>query len=205
MMESVIREWLKQALAGDSQAAKRLLDKALAGDEQAKRLFFADLIHPIIERRLGSMLVKVGGDRAALGEHMQEVMLHLLNNDAAVLRRWDPERGALAPYLARVAENHLHSQLRRRSPPAPSDETDRMEASGPTPKEGAMFSRLVRRLLREMTDSEVELFRMIYLEELSPDEAAAQLGISREAVHKRIQRLRARLIEMLSNPQDPGT
>ena len=56
-----------------------------------------------------------------------------------------------------------------------------------------------------MNDNDAALFRAVYLEELSPDEAAAQLGITRDAVHKRIQRLRGRLTAMLSNPEDPAT
>jgi len=131
--------------------------------------------------------------------------VHLLERDASVLRRWDPERGPLEPYVAKVADNHLISRLRKKPPPSPSEDLDNEAAVSETPEENASFSHLVVRLVREMTDNDAALFRAVYLEELSPDEAAARLGITRDAVHKRIQRLRGRLTEMLSNPEGQTT
>jgi RNA polymerase sigma factor (sigma-70 family) len=179
--------------------------RALAGDRQAMRELFAEVICPVVERRLSHRLAMAGAERGALRDHVQEVLVHLLERDAAVLRRWDPERGALEPFVARVAENHLISRLRKRPQPSSSEDLDDEVGPGESPEQGASFSHLVLRLLREMSDNDAVLFRAIYLEELSPDEAATQLGISREAAHKRIQRLRARLSEMLSNPDAPTT
>jgi RNA polymerase sigma factor (sigma-70 family) len=125
----------------------------------------------------------------------------VLERDAEVLRRWDPRRGPLEPYIAKVAENHMISRVRRKPPPTPSDELDNEAAASETPEQTAGFSLLVVRLVREMTDNDAALFRAVYLEELSPDEAAARLGITRDAAHKRIQRLRVRLSRMLSTPR----
>jgi RNA polymerase sigma factor (sigma-70 family) len=169
------------------------------------RQLFAHVICPVIERRLAHRLALAGADRAALHDHVQEVLVHLLERDAAVLRRWDPARGMLEPYVAKVAENLLISRLRRRPPPSPSDELDSEVDASATPEQGAGFSLLVLRLFREMSESDAELFRAVYLEECSPEEAAGRLGISREAAHKRIQRLRVRLAEMLSNPKERST
>jgi RNA polymerase sigma factor (sigma-70 family) len=182
-----------------------LVRRALAGDRQAMRQLFAHVICPVVERRLARRLALAGADRAALHDHVQEVLVHLLERDAEVLRRWDPERGTLEPYVAKVAENYLISRLRKRPPPTPSEDLDDEAATSETPEEGAAFSHLVLHLLREMNDNDAALFRAVYLEELSPDEAAALLGISRDAAHKRIQRLRGRLTQMLSNPKEPTT
>jgi RNA polymerase sigma factor (sigma-70 family) len=111
----------------------------------------------------------------------------------------------LEPFVAKVADNHLLSRLRKRPPPIPSDDVDREVAATASPEQGAAFSHTVLRLLRELNDSDAALFRAVYLEELSPEEAAALLGITRDAAHKRIQRLRYRLTEMLSNPGKLGT
>jgi RNA polymerase sigma factor (sigma-70 family) len=189
-MESLTRDLVRQALAGDRQAMRQL---------------FAHVISPVVERRLGHRLAIAGGDRGALRDHVQEVLVHLLERDADVLRRWDPDRGRLEPYVAKVADNFLISRLRRRPPPSPSEDLDSEPAPCDTPETHAGFSHLVMRLLRELTDNDAALFRAVYLEELSPDEAAGQLGISREAAHKRIQRLRGRLSEMLSNQKAPKT
>lgn len=179
--------------------------RALAGDREALRELFASVICPVVERRLSHRLAMAGSDRAALRDHVQEVLVHLLERDAAVLRRWDPARGPLEPFIAKVAENHMISRLRKRPQPNPSEDLDEEAGHGESPEQGASFSHLVMRLLREMNDNDAALFRAIYLEELSPDEASTRLGISREATHKRIQRLRARLSEMLSNPDAPST
>ncbi|HEX4422333.1 MAG TPA: sigma-70 family RNA polymerase sigma factor [Kofleriaceae bacterium] len=187
------------------RSTQELVSCALAGDRQAMRQLFAHVICPVVERRLAHRLAMSGADRTALRDHVQEVLVHLLERNAEVLRRWDPERGLLEPYVAKVADNHLISRLRKRPPPSPSEDLDSEAAATETPEQGASFSHMVVRLLREMNDNDAALFRAIYLEELSPDEAAARLGITREAVHKRIQRLRVRLTEMLSNPKVPTT
>jgi RNA polymerase sigma factor (sigma-70 family) len=185
------------------RSTQDLVSRALAGDRHAMRQLFTHVICPVVERRLAHRLAISGADRAALFDHVQEVLVHLLERDAHVLRRWDPERGALEPFVAKVADNHLISRLRRKPPPSPSDELDSEPAPSATPEDGAAFSHMVTRLLREMTDNDAALFRAVYLEELSPDEAAAALGITRDAAHKRIQRLRVRLAQMLSNPREP--
>lgn len=175
-----------------------LVGAALAGDRAAMRRLLAEVLAPVIERRLAHRLATGGAERAALRDHVQEVMVHLLERDAAVLRRWDPTRGRLEPYVAKVADNFVISRLRRRPPPTPIETVDDERAPTGTPEDGAAFARLVERLVRELSEADALLFRAIYLEELTPEEAAAALGISREAAHKRIQRLRARLTEMLS-------
>lgn len=186
-------------------ATQALMSSALGGDRQAMRRLFAHVICPVVERKLAHRLAASGADRAALHDHVQEVLIHLLERDADVLRRWDPARGALEPYVAKVAENHLISRLRRKPPPSPSEDLDLEPASSATPEDGAAFSRLVVHLVREMSDDDAQLFRAIYLEELSPDEAATRLGITRDAAHKRIQRLRGRLTRLLSNPAQVAT
>lgn len=182
------------------RSIEELVSCALARDRAALRYLFAHVICPVVERRLAHRLALAGADRAALHDHVQEVLVHLLERDADVLRRWDPARGSLEPYVAKVADNHLISRLRKRPPPSPIEEPDLEAATTASPEQRAACSHLVMRLLRELNDSDAALFRAVYLEELSPNEAATALGISRDAAHKRIQRLRARLTELLSNP-----
>jgi RNA polymerase sigma factor (sigma-70 family) len=197
--------WVDSLTIHMERTTQELVRQALMGDREALRQLFAHVICPVVERRLAHRLALAGAERAALRDHVQEVLVHVLERDAEVLRRWDPTRGRLEPYVAKVADNFLISRLRRRPPPTPSEDLDREAATSATPEDSAAFSHLVVRLLREMTDNDAALFRAVYLEELSPDEAAAQLGITCEAAHKRIQRLRGRLSEMLSNPKEPAT
>jgi RNA polymerase sigma factor (sigma-70 family) len=190
---------------GKAGATQDLVSRALAGDRQAMRQLFAHVICPVVERKLAHRLAVAGADRAALHDHIQEVLVHLLDRDADVLRRWDPARGGLEPYIAKVAENLLISRLRKKPPPSPSEDLDNEPAPSATPEDGAAFSVLVLHLLREMSDDDAALFRAVYLEELSPDEAAARLAITRDAAHKRIQRLRGRLTRLLSRPERVAT
>jgi RNA polymerase sigma-70 factor, ECF subfamily len=187
------------------RSTQELLAGALAGDRTAMRQLFAHVLSPAIERRLAHRLALAGADRAALRDHVQEVLVHLLERDAEALRRWDPARGPIEPYVAKIADNLVISRLRKRPPPSPTDEIDCAASASASPEQGAAYSSLVARVLRDLGEQDAILFRAIYLEELSPDEAAAVLGISRDAVHKRIQRLRVKLTELLSSPAAVAT
>lgn len=190
----------------DPPSIEELVRRALAGDRAAMAQLVRAVLCPIVEGRLARRLALAGAARQELRDRVQEVLVHLLERDAEVLRRWAPERGPLAPYVATVADNFLTSRLRKKPPPRPIEDVDAVDP-GPareTPEDSASFAHLVRRLLCELSDDEAALFRAVYLEELSPDEAAARLGIARDAAYKRIQRLRARLREMMSNPEEPS-
>lgn len=190
----------------DPPSIEELVRRALAGDRAAMAQLVRDVLCPIVEGRLARRLALAGAARQELRDRVHEVLVHLLERDAEVLRRWAPERGPLAPYVATVADNFLTSRLRKKPPPRPIEDVDAVDP-GPareTPEDSASFAHLVRRLLRELSDDEAALFRAVYLEELSPEEAAARLGIARDAAYKRIQRLRTRLREMMSNPEEPS-
>lgn len=186
-------------------STQQLVQRALTGDRSAVRRLFAQVICPAVERRLSYRLARRAADHTELRDYVQEVFVHLLERDAAVLRRWDPERGALEAYVAKVAENVMLSRLRKRPPPRPTDELDQQVAEGSQPGDSAAFSGLVRRLLADLSESDAHLFRAVYLEELSPEEAAAQLGVTREAAYKRIQRLRDKVAGMMSNLDSAAT
>lgn len=121
----------------------------------------------MIERRLAYRLALTGADRTALRDHVQEVLVHLLERDGEALRRWDPARGSLEPYVAKIADNLLISRLRKRPPPSPTAELDREAATSASPEQGAAYAHLVMHLLRDLSEHDAILFRAVYLEELS--------------------------------------
>jgi RNA polymerase sigma factor (sigma-70 family) len=180
-------------------ATQDLVRGALAGDRTATRQLFAHVIVPVVERRLGYRLALAGADRSELHDHVQEVLVHLLERNGEVLRRWDAQRGTLEAYVGKVADNLLISRLRKRPPPTPTEDLDLEVGTAPPPSDGAAYTQLVVRLVREMSEADAALFRAVYLEERTPEEAALLLGIKRDAAYKRIQRLRDRLTELLSN------
>jgi RNA polymerase sigma factor (sigma-70 family) len=181
-----------------------LLALGLSGDRRAMGRVVAEILCPVVERRLARHLALLGVNRQEHRDLVQGALLHLLERDAEVLRRWDARRGGLEGYVAVVAENFVLSRLRKKSPPRPVDDLDVRPGSEESPEAGASFAGLVRRLVAEMSDDEAALFHAVFMEELSPEEAAGQLGVGLEAVYKRIQRLRARLRELVSNPGEPG-
>lgn len=162
------------------------------------RALVTRVLYPLIEARLARRFTIRGAARQELTNCVQDVLVHLLERDAGVLRRWDRQRGSLAAYVSTVADHVAISSLRRKPPPTPMADPDAEQAPDSGPEAKASFAELVRGLLAKLSDSDAALFRAVYLEGLSPNEIADRLGISREATFKRVRRLRTRLQDHVS-------
>lgn len=159
---------------------------------------------PLLEARLARQLARRGASRQELTDRVQQVLLRLFDDDAAVLRRWDPARGSLAAYVTTIADNALVSELRRPPQPEPTEAPDDARSPDSGPESNVAFRRLMAAMLESLGEDDFTLFRLVYLEGLSPDEVADLLVLRRDAIYKRIQRLRPRLRALydrhLSNP-----
>lgn len=167
------------------------------------RALVTGVLYPLIEGALARRFTIRCAARQELTDCVQEVLVHLIERDASVLRRWDPQRGSLATFVFTVADNLALSSLRRRPPPTPMEDPDAEQAPESGPEAKASFAELVRRLLAELSDEDAALFRAMYLEGLSPDDVAGRFGIGRDATYKRVQRLRARLQDHVSTLMAP--
>lgn len=102
------------------------------------------------------------------------------------LEKFDPEKGTLKTWLARIAQRRAIDRWRavrgHTAQPLPSDE--------PTPGGGlAADDRLdLEAALAQLTEQEAALLRMKYFEGMSSREIAARLNLPYEAVKKRQQR-----------------
>lgn len=160
---------------------------------------------PLLEARIARHLARRSAGRQELADRVQQVLLRLFEDDAAALRRWDPARGTLSAYVGAVADHAMITELRRPAQPEPTEAADDARSPDSGPESKAAFQSLMRALVEELDADDFTLFRLVFMEELSPDEVAALLELRRDAVYKRIQRLRPRIRELcsrlLSNPE----
>lgn len=187
-----------------------LLAPVLARDARAMRQFVREA-KVIVEARVARTLLRVGrrgGQRDArqeIADIAQEVFLHLFENDAAVLRSWDPNRGlSLTNFVGLVAERDAISILRsgRRSPwtEDPTDFADAGDAfadSAPSMHQVVqsrdMLMAIVDRLREELSPRGYELFVRLYVEEATVDEVCTGFAMQPDAVYAWRSRLAKRV------------
>ena len=97
------------------------------------------------------------------------------------------------PYLYRAVTNRCLTFLRDESNRARLLERNAM-ALAPPPRtrcdDRVIGLDLLTKLLRELDDAETEVLTYHYLDDMTQDEIAALLGLSRKTVGKRLERLR---------------
>jgi RNA polymerase sigma factor (sigma-70 family) len=182
-----------------------LVRRATSGDRAAVDQLVRRVLCPLLEARIARQLARHGGNRQELADRVQQVLLRLFENDAAALRRWDPARGSLSAYVGTIADHTLISEARRPAQPAPTEAPDDARSPDSGPESKVAFRSVLRAIVDELGEEDFTLFRLVYMEGLSPDEVATLLELRKEAVYKRIQRLRPRVRELcerlVSNPE----
>lgn len=181
-----------------------LVQRALAGDRAGVDELVRRVLCPLLEARVARHLARCRGSRHDLADRVQQILLRLFEDDAAALRRWDPARGSLSAYVGTIADHAMISELRR--PAQPEEEVaDEVRSPDSGPESKIAFQSLLDALVVDLDEDDFTLFRLAFVEELDPDEVAAVLQIGRQAVYKRLQRLRPRLRtlcdRLLSNPE----
>jgi RNA polymerase sigma-70 factor (ECF subfamily) len=156
------------------------LDDALTPAE-ASRLY--ERYGFLLLRRCRSIL----REASAAEDALQQVFEKLLRNGGGV-------RGADHPirWLYRVADRCCFDVLRRRrrSPESPCDVED---VAGPAhPAVDVEARDAVMALLAALDEEEQRMAVLLFIDGMSQGEIAAELGVSRVTVNKRVQALRAR-------------
>lgn len=177
-------ETLRRALAGDTEAVRRLIDH----------------LTPVVQARVARALLRrahASGRRCARQEVedlTQEVFVALFEQGGKVLRSWDPERGlSLANFAGLVAERVAASILRsgRRSPwtedPTLSDELDRPSAAALGPEHRVASQELLAVILdgvrARLSPKGLDLFERLLVRQQAVETVCAETGMSRDAVH----------------------
>jgi len=144
--------------------------------------------------------------RQEVEEFVQHVFLSLFDDDAAALRSWRPEGGlSLDNWIGLIAERQVLSlvRTRKRNPwtedPVPAEDLDGVVQS-PGPEAQAvgrdLQEQLLDRIQERLSPLGWQLFGLLYIQELSVNEAAVHAGMSHEAIYAWRSRLRRLAREM---------
>lgn len=190
------------------------LGRALAGDEEATATVVRALLPVVRARTLAALRNHRRGARDAAQEVddlSQEVLLLLFDDDARILRAWDPTRGrSLTSFVGLVAEREAGHVLRsgRRSPWAQDPTEDAWFDESPSDAPGAdvkvasreAFDAIWGRLSQELTPRGRDLFDRLIVDEQPVEDVCAALGMQRDAVYawrsRLLRRTRALAVEL---------
>jgi RNA polymerase sigma-70 factor (ECF subfamily) len=202
----------------DHQEMQDLLERALSSDRAAQSEL-VDLLTPVIQKRVARALLGWHHGAASgrnihqeVEDFSQEVFLTLFENDAHVLQTWKPGGGlSLINFVGLVAQRRAHCILRsgKRTPwrddPTLTDDLDGPD-DAPSPEVVAASSEelhlVLNRLKEELSPYGWQMFDLLFLQELSPDEVAQKTGRTLAAVYKwqsRLHQLARQILAELSN------
>lgn len=199
---------------------RALIDAALAGERASTRRLFV-LIRPLIQTEVAKVLDARSSSstrrarRQELEDIVQATYEDLWANDGRALRTWDSARGRSFESFIRLLAHHMVISLlvtKNRWRLMPVDEQaliQRLDAepdavSGPEVlyADRELLEKILDRLPAELSPTGLGMFRMLFVEELTPREIAERTKLSPNAVDQWRARLRklARIIaaELLS-------
>jgi RNA polymerase sigma factor (sigma-70 family) len=201
-----------------SERWPELIRLTLAGDRSAARTLLLEL-YPLVQARVARVLwrSRSGSDRNVqqeVADMTQDVFRALFDESGRALRAWDPDRGLSLPnFVGLLAERHVIGVLRsdRRSPwtedPTLDTTLDHHPASGgdpePVVRSRELLELLLDRLRLSLSPLGYQMFRLIYVEERSVEEAAQAMNLTTDAVYawrSRIRKLAASLAANLVTP-----
>lgn len=175
-----------------------LIAAAIAGDRAAVDELVARL-SPVIQARVARLLLARGAGRdlrVQVEDMTQEVFLSLFEDDARVLRSWNPERGlSLENFVGLVARRQAISILRTgAASPFTEDATEETEllrladGGGDAGLEERVASReamlrIYDHLQMALSPRSLELWQRLYIDEESVESVMATTGLSADAVY----------------------
>lgn len=199
------------------------LDRALDGHDEPALGCLVGALTPVVQARVARKLLghrdrsgRLRDVRQEVDDLSQEVFLALFQDDARILRSWQPGRGlSLENFVGLVAERQAVSILRsgRRTPwredPTLADDLDRAAGGddGESAEEALIsrdtLGRLLDRLAEELSPLGRFLFDLLLVEETPVAEAITATGMSADALYawrSRLKRTARRLLGDLSEP-----
>lgn len=166
--------------------------KAQDGDQVAYRRLL-ESVTPYV-RTLAARYFRSGDD---IEDVVQDVLLTL----HLVRRTYDPAR-PFGPWLVAIANRRIVDALRRRgrvgSYETPLDlELETFMASEANLQEDSLDARVLKEVIEQLPTGQREAIRMLKLEDMSLQEAAATSGMSVAALKVAVHRAKKRLRELL--------
>jgi len=186
--------------AAEVEADRVALATVLAGDRRARSLFverFARLVYAVVGRtmRRGAR----GNDEERVEEAFAEVFVALFDRDARRLRQWT---GAcsLATWVRLVAASVAVDRVRRMrgdAQLAPLEAvSERLTWEEPTALEAIVRAEELAAVgvaMQALSESDRELLVALYVDQLTPGQIAAELGVAPGALYTRKNRALERL------------
>jgi RNA polymerase sigma factor (sigma-70 family) len=196
-----------------------LIRQTLAGERQAAHTLVLEL-HSVVQARVARVLrqARPAADRSIqqeVADLTQEVFGRLFGDRGKVLQSWDPERGLSLPnFVGLVTERHVIGALRsdRRNPwtedPTMVATLDHhpAETSDPEPmvRSRELLETLLDRLRLALSPLGFHMFRLLYVEECSVEEAAESVHMSADAVYAWRSRLRKLVASLAADLVTPA-
>ena len=124
--------------------------------------------------------------------------------------RFEPERGRLRTYLRVLTNARIVDMLRKEKPLDHDSLADGEELVESLPAESpeeersfqqALLATLIEDLREHIPLRQFEIFEMVKLKGISPDAAAAELGVNRGVIDNTIYKVMIRLREIAANPE----
>jgi RNA polymerase sigma factor (sigma-70 family) len=124
--------------------------------------------------------------------------------------RFDPRRGRLRTYLRVLTNARVVDMLRKEKPldhePLADWEklTESLPAESPEEEQSfqqALLATLIEDLREKIPLRQFEIFEMVKLKGISPDVAAAELGVNRGVIDNTIYKVMIRLREIAASPE----
>ena len=189
---------------------EELVARALAGERTARREL-ADVLLDGIQREVAFCLERAAGaarrdPRQELRDLVHDVLVGLLEHDGRELRRWDPRRGrSLDSFVRLVARRRVARILSqgRGNPfalrPVDPEDLDHDDDTALVRRleEREQLDALLMALYAGMSERDHELFELLFVEQLEPEEVARRLDMTRGAVNAwcyRTRKLARRLV-----------
>jgi RNA polymerase sigma-70 factor, ECF subfamily len=162
---------------------------------------YSGLVTAVVRRILGAQR----GRGADLDDVVENVFLMLLENDCALLRKYDPQY-KLSAYLGVISRTAVHRFLRRQKVKA--DLPDEMWNEALPDKDALTVSdaaargeiqSAVRDELAGLSDREQRVLRLFYYDGIDYQGIAEELGVSINSVGAALSRARAKLAKALTD------
>lgn len=173
------------------------IQRAYAGDRHARRALGEALL-PAIQRAVGRRLYPIArasarDPRIELEDLVSGVWVKLFEHDWRALRRFDPDRGSLDSYVARIADFHVLSTFRvkAKDPYRDIPASEAVEGADviQLDAEGQVWARaelveLERHIHARKGERGLALFRMVAVDELAVADVADRAGMTKAAVYQ---------------------
>jgi RNA polymerase sigma factor (sigma-70 family) len=188
---------------GRPETDRDAIARALEGDATARRALASKLIDAV-HREVAHCLLRRAAivkrdPRQETADLVQEVLVALFERDGQELRRWDPERGRSLDSFVRLIARRRVARILERRRSNPWSETPIDPAQIELEDDAGELRRLEERgeldavlvqIHARMSVRDHELFDLLYVEELEPEEVAQRMQMTRQAVNAWSYRMR---------------